>query len=135
VGFPFLIAYVGVLSASLLDDFYEENEQQGRVQPTSHINSQVSSPSRGGFLPSFSFLRDSFANGSSSAGHCNKSYQLPVHEKVRCSNCHDLQPYPPHLAVKALDRKYHLVSSSHQLIKRSNHVHLRSLRLPSLLQV
>ncbi|KAG2179261.1 hypothetical protein INT43_002111 [Umbelopsis isabellina] len=51
------------------DDFYEENEQPRRVQPTSRTNSQVSSPSRGGFLSGFSFLRDGFANGSSSAGH------------------------------------------------------------------
>lgn len=65
-----------ILSASLLDDFYEENEHREHSQSTSsHRSSQPSSPSRGGFLSSFSFLRDGFTNANPGrVGQCMIKY-------------------------------------------------------------
>jgi hypothetical protein len=63
-----------ILSASILDDFYEENEPRSPSSP--RRPSQPSSPSRGGFLSSFTFLRDGFTNsvGSGKGGQCKIRY-------------------------------------------------------------
>ncbi|CAO3680094.1 unnamed protein product [Umbelopsis ramanniana] len=78
-----------ILSASILDDFYEENEPRSPSSP--RRPSQPSSPSRGGFLSSFTFLRDGFTNsvGSGKSGQSLPTSPRRYHNSIVKGNEYD----------------------------------------------